>query len=67
MKEKLEHKDIKYAAVIFEIITVMLWCLVLVNLYNYNIKPMLMLVLSAILFFVCTMSLLTERNNMLWE
>jgi hypothetical protein len=62
-----EYKNLDYISKVFETITILLLLSVMLHIYQHNMKPVLLLVSASSVFFVCTMSLLGERNkNTIW-
>ena len=60
----IRYRNINLLAILFEILTLSIWCFMIVCIYNHNFKPILMLLSAGLLSFVCVFSLLGERNNM---
>jgi len=62
--EKIKYDNLNYTALIFELISFLVWFTMILCIYDHNFKPILMLCAAGLLLFTCTFSLLGDRNEM---
>jgi len=62
--DKIRYDNIGYTALIFELMSFYVWIYMIVCIYNHNFRPLSILIIGAIALFLCTFSLLGERNDM---
>jgi len=63
MYEK-RYKDIGYMSLIFNIISFLVWFIVIYFIMVKDLVPVLMLLTGGLLLYICSFSLIGDRNNM---